>query len=105
MYLIGAVVIKKNVFNKLTPDHRQLLVGLCAKYMNQLKLAIRRENQEAVKVLAKHGVKLLYPSEDQIEDFKKVSQNAMNNQTGKSFSAKVKNEVLTYLEEYRKGEN
>jgi TRAP-type C4-dicarboxylate transport system substrate-binding protein len=105
MYLIGAVVIKKNVFQKLAPDHRQLLVGLCAKYMDQLRLAIRKENQEALKVLAKHGVKLIYPSEDQVEDFKKVSQNAMNNQTGKSFSAKVKNKVLTYLEEYRKGEN
>jgi hypothetical protein len=51
--------------------------------------------------MAKHGVKLIYPSEDQIEDFKKVAKNAMRNQTGKSFSAKVKDEILTYLEEYR----
>lgn len=101
MYLIGGVVIKKNVFNKLPPNHQQVLMELYAKYMGQLRQVIRRENQEAIKVMAKHGVKLIYPSEDQIEDFKRVSKNAMNNQTGKSFSAKVKNEILTYLEEYR----
>ena len=103
MYLIGGVVIKINVFNKLSPDHQQVLMGLFAKYLDQLKLVVRQENKEAIKVMVKHGVKLIYPSEDQIEDFKRVAKNATHNQTGKSFSAKVKNEVLTYLEEYRKG--
>jgi len=105
MYLIGGVVIKKNVFNKLSPDYQQVLMALCTKYLAQLKLVIRKENQEAIKVMVKHGVKLIYPSEDQIEDFKRISKNAMINQTGKSFSARVKDEVLTYLEEYRKGKN
>jgi TRAP-type C4-dicarboxylate transport system substrate-binding protein len=103
MYLIGGIVLKKNVFKKLSSDHRQVLMQLCAKYMEQIKLAVRKENQEAIKVMVKHGVKLIYPSEDQIEEFKIVSQKAMNSQTGKSFSAKVKNEIITYLEEYRKG--
>ena len=105
MYLIGGVVIKKNVFNKLSPDYQQVLMALCTKYLAQLKLVIRKENQEAIKVMVKHGVKLINPSEDQIEDFKRISKNAMINQTGKSFSARVKDEVLTYLEEYRKGKN
>ena len=105
IYLIGGIVLRKNVFKKLSSDHRQVLMQLCAKYMDQIKLAVRKENQEAIKVMAKHGVKLIYPSEDQIEEFKIISQKAMHNQTGKSFSARVKNEILTYLEEYRKGKN
>jgi len=105
MYLIGGIVVKKNILKKLSPDHQQVLMELCTKYLGQLKLAIRKENQDAIQVMAKHGVKLIYPSEDQIEDFKKVSQNAMNNQTGKSFSARVKDEILTYLEEYRKSKD
>ena len=105
MYLIGGVVINKNAFNKLSPDYQQVLMELCTKYLAQLKLVIRKENQEAIKVMVKHGVKLINPSEDQIEDFKRISKNAMINQTGKSFSARVKDEVLTYLEEYRKGKN
>ena len=105
MYLIGGIVLKINVFNKLSPDHQQVLMELCAKYLDQLKLVVRQENKEAIEVMAKHGVKLIYPSEDQIKDFKRISKNAMINQTGKSFSARVKDEVLTYLEEYRKGKN
>jgi TRAP-type C4-dicarboxylate transport system substrate-binding protein len=105
MYLIGGVVINKNAFNKLSPDYQQVLMELCTKYLAQLKLVIRKENQEAIKVMVKHGVKLINPSEDQIEDFKRISKNAMINQTGKSFSARVKDAVLTYLEEYRKGKN
>jgi len=70
--------------------------------MDQLKLVIRIENQEAVKVMAKHGVELIKPSENQIDEFKKVAQKAMQRQLGKSFSEKIKNEVSAYLEEYRK---
>jgi TRAP-type C4-dicarboxylate transport system substrate-binding protein len=102
MYLIGGIVIKKNVFNKLTSDHQTELMELSAKYMNQLKKVIRQENQDAIKVMVKNGVKLIYPTQDQIQEFKKVSKNAMENQTGKSFSAKVRDEVLNYLKEFRK---
>jgi len=105
IYLIGGIVIKKNAFKKLSADHRQIFLELWPQYMDRLKTVIRKENQEALQVMAKHGVKIIHPSEDQIEGFKKVSQNAMNRQTGKSFSAKVKNEILAHLEAYRKGNN
>ena len=38
MYLIGAVVVKKNVFKKLSPAEQQTLLELCPKYMAELKL-------------------------------------------------------------------
>jgi len=105
IYLIGAILIKKNALNELSSDHQQVFMELCAKYMDQLKIVIRKENQEAIQVMAKHGVKLIQPSEDQIEGFKEVSRNAMNRQTGKSFSAKVKDEIIAHLAEYRKAKN
>ena len=105
MYLIGGIVIKKNIFNKLPPAHQQVLLELCSKYMDQLKLVVRKENQEAIKVMSKHGVKLIRPSKEQIKEFKEVSAKAMNRQIGKSFSKKIKNEVIGYVEEYRKLNN
>ena len=101
MYLIGGIVIKNNIFKKLSPAHRQVLLELCSKYMDQLKLVVRKENQEAIKVMSKHGVKLIRPSEEQIKGFKEVSARAMNRQIGKSFSKKIKDEVIGYVEEYR----
>lgn len=102
MYLIGGIVIKKNIVEKLPPAHRQILLELCPKYMDQLKLVVRKENQDAIKVMSKHGVKLIRPSEEQIKEFKDVSTRAMNRQIGKSFSKKIKDEVIGYVEEYRK---
>jgi TRAP-type C4-dicarboxylate transport system substrate-binding protein len=101
MYLIGGIVIKKNTFTKLSPEHREILLALCSKYMDILKLEVRKENQEAIKVMAKHGVKLIRPSEEQINEFKDLSIKAMNRQVGKSFSREIKDKVISYVEEYR----
>ncbi len=102
MYLIGGIVIKKNIFTKLSPEHREILLALCSKYMDILKLEVRKENQEAIEVMAKHGVKLIRPSEEQIAEFKDLSIRTMNRQIGKSFSEKIKDDVIGYVEEYRK---
>ena len=102
MYLIGGIVIRNNIFNKLSAAHRQILLELCSKYMDQLKLTVRKENQDAIKVMSKHGVTLIQPSEEQIREFKSVSTRAMNSQIGKSFSKKIKDEVIGYVEEYRR---
>jgi hypothetical protein len=55
--------------------------------------------------MQKQGVKLIFPTDEQIEDFKRISRSAMNNQVGKTFSAKVKSDVMRNLEEYRKSKN
>jgi len=102
MYLIGGIVVKNSRINKLTPSHRQIFLELCSKHMDRLKLVIRKENQDAIKVMVKHGVKLVRPSDSQINEFKKISARAMNRQIGKSFSKKIKNDVIGYAEEYRR---
>ena len=102
MYLIGAVVIKKNVYKKLSPAEQQTLLELCPKYMAELKLVIRKENQDAIKVMTKHGVKLIKPSKNQIGKFKKIAAKAMEQQTGKSFSKKVRDEVIAHIKAFRK---
>ncbi len=102
IYLIGGIVVRKNVFNRLSSDQQQVLMELSTKYLERLKQIIRQENKEAIDVMKKQGVKLIFPSEEQIEDFKRISKNAMNNQVGKTFSATVKNDVIRNLEEYRK---
>lgn len=105
IYLIGGFVLKKNQFEKLSPANQKVFLDLCPKYMDQLKHVIRKENQEAIQVMVKHGVKIIRPSEDQIEGFKRVSEKAMIHQTGKSFSKKVRDEVIGYLQEFRKAKN
>jgi TRAP-type C4-dicarboxylate transport system substrate-binding protein len=102
IYLIGGVVIKKNAYNQLSPAEQQTLSELCQNYMAELKGVIRKENQEAIQVMTKHGVKLIKPSENQIGEFKSIAAKAMEQQTGKSFSKKVRDDVIAHLNSFRK---
>ena len=102
IYLIGAVVMKKKVFNKISPAHQKILMDVCQRQMAQLKTVIRKENQEAIQVMIKHGVKIITPSPDQVAGFKKVSAQAMQRVEGKSFTKKVRDEVTAKINTYRK---
>jgi TRAP-type C4-dicarboxylate transport system substrate-binding protein len=102
IYLIGALVMKKKVFNKISPAHQKILMDVCQKQMAQLKTIIRKENQEAIQVMIKHGVKIITPSPDQVDGFKKVSAQAMERVEGKSFSKKIRDEVTAKINTYRK---
>jgi TRAP-type C4-dicarboxylate transport system substrate-binding protein len=102
IYLIGGLVMKKEVFQKISPDHQKILLETCRRQMNDLKATVRKENREAIEVMVKHGVKIITPTAKQVAEFKKVSDQAMQRMAGKSFSKKIRNEVITKIESYRK---
>jgi len=102
LYLIGGMVMKKKLFNKMSPAHQNILMDVCRRQMARLKTIIRKENQEAVQVMVKHGVKIITPSPAQVTEYKIVTEKAMRRLEDKSFSKKVKDEVTAKLEAYRK---
>ncbi|MEJ2728116.1 MAG: TRAP transporter substrate-binding protein DctP [Deltaproteobacteria bacterium] len=102
IYLIGGLVMQKKVFNKISPDHQKILLETCRRRMNELKATIRKENQEAIQVMVKHGVKIITPTAAQVAEFVKVSDQAMQRLEGKSFSKKIRDEVTAKIDAYRK---
>ena len=102
IYLIGGVVMKKKVFNKMSPAHQNILMGAFRRQVAHLKTVIRKENQEAVEVMVKHGVKIISPSLEQVTEFKAVSEKAVQRMVDKNFSKKIKDEIRSKLEAYRK---
>ena len=102
IYLIGAVVIKKKVFNKITPTHQKIIIDVWQRHMSQLKQTIRSENQEAMQVMVKQGIKIIVPTENQVTEFKDVSAKAIQRLEGETFSQKVLDEVNAHIKTYRK---
>ena len=102
IYLIGGLVMQKTVFNKISPDHQKILLETCQRWMNELKATIRKENQEAIQVMVKHGVKIITPTAAQVAEFINVSDQAMQRLEGKSFSKKIRDEVTAKIDAYRK---
>jgi TRAP-type C4-dicarboxylate transport system substrate-binding protein len=102
IYLIGGIVMKKKLFNKMSPAHQNILMDVCRRQMARLKTIIRKENQEAVQVMVKHGVKIITPSPAEVTEYKIVAEKAMRRLEDKRFSKKVKDEVTAKLEAFRK---
>ena len=102
LYLIGAVVIKKKVFNKIAPAHQKILIDVWQRHMSQLKQTIRNENQEAMQVMVKQGIKIIVPTADQVTEFKDVSAKAIQRLEGDTFSKKVLDEVNAHITTFRK---
>jgi TRAP-type C4-dicarboxylate transport system substrate-binding protein len=101
VYLAGAIVVRKETFQQISPSYQSSIIEISQRYLNQLKTVIRNENQEAIQVMKKHGTKIVTPSKDQIDEFKRLSNQAMN-RLSQSFSKKVLNEVSSVLEGNRR---
>jgi len=103
VYLLGGLVLKKDTFNQIPPSLQSILLETFQKHLEPLKTVTRDENRDAMKVMTKQGVKLVTPSKDQVDEFKKLSNKAMGHTTGQSFSKKSLEEVTSLLESYKKG--
>lgn len=102
LYLAGAILIKKETFKEIPSSFQPVLMEIAQRHLNQLKTAIRNENQDALQVMAKQGIKMITPSREQIEEFKKLSNRAMAHPGSQSFTKKTLEEVTSLLESYRK---
>ncbi len=100
-YLAGAVIIKQKDFNRIPPAYQDVVLKSFQARLEKLKALIRDENQEALRVMQKHGVKILKPTKEAIAEFNRLSDKAVQRPGAVFFTKKVLDEVSAYLEEYR----
>jgi TRAP-type C4-dicarboxylate transport system substrate-binding protein len=103
-YLVGGIVLRNDAFKQIPPSSQNFIKESFQNHFDQLKNVTRNENREAIKVMTKQGVKIVTPSKDQIDEFKRVSNKAISHLGSQSFSKKTLDEVTSLLEGYRKGE-
>jgi len=103
VYLAGGVAVKKDIFKQIPQAYQNFILETFQRHLDQLKTVTRNENREAIKVMMKHGTKIITPSKDQVDEFKKLSNAAMGRISGQTFSKKVFDEVTSLLENERRG--
>jgi len=102
-YVAGAIVINKDVFNRLPTAYQTVVLESSQRHLSQLTTTTRNENQQATRIMVKQGVKIVNPSKEQIDELRKLSNDAMGRVTGKAFSRKTVDDVTSQLTNYRKG--
>jgi TRAP-type transport system periplasmic protein len=65
----GALVMKKDIFEKLSPENRAILIAEAKKYCAELIQTTRRDNAEAISLMQAAGITLVQPSVEQIKSF------------------------------------
>ncbi len=103
-YIAGGIVVRKDVFKRLPQPYQKILIETFQHHMDQLKTVTREENREAIQVMVKNGVKVVTPTKDQVDEFKRLSDTAMGHLGRQSFSRTVFDEVSLYLARFREGE-
>jgi TRAP-type C4-dicarboxylate transport system substrate-binding protein len=102
-YMGGGLVVRKDIFKKLPQASQNIILESCQRNLNQLKTITRRENQEAIRVMQNNGVKIVAPPNDEVAEFKRLSEAALSHFTNQTFSKKAWEDATANLEAYRKG--
>jgi TRAP-type C4-dicarboxylate transport system substrate-binding protein len=103
VYLVGGIVVSQETFKRIPSAFQNILIESSKRHLDQLKAVTRNENREAIKVMMKNGVKIVTSSQEQIEEFKKLSNKAMGRISGQTFSKNILDEVTSLLGDYRRG--
>ena len=98
----GAVLISKRRFEKLKPEHRQILRRLSRKYLAQLTRLSRRDNQRSIDVMLKKGVqKIAINDPAQLQAYDDIGKKARQSLVGRLYDQKLLDEIETALERFR----
>ena len=101
-YVGGGIIVRKDIFKKLSPETQTLVIKIFQRHLDLMKAVTRQENQEATRVMVKNGVKIVTPSKDQVAEFKRLSDTAIGRIVNQTFSQKAVDDVTAQLEAYRK---
>jgi TRAP-type C4-dicarboxylate transport system substrate-binding protein len=102
-YMLGGLVVKKEAFDPISPDHQAVVKEVFGHHMKRLKEIVRAENQEALSVMQTQRLKIIAPGTAQLTEFKAISEKAMQKESSHKYSPRIKEEVLSWLKAYTEG--
>ncbi|MCK6621055.1 MAG: TRAP transporter substrate-binding protein DctP [Calditrichaceae bacterium] len=97
----GAVLISKNMFDKLEPAHQTILREKGREYMAKLVRLGREDNQASIELMKKNGMEVVKVPEKNLQEFYNACKTAHQNLVGKLYSQELLNKVNASLEQFR----
>lgn len=101
-YSLGGVLLSKGMFAKIPSDLQGIIKEVFQHYSTLLNAQTRRDNDEAMRIMLKQGIKLVTPTDEETEEFKRISREAIDELADKVFSKDVLVEVRSHINQYRK---
>ena len=100
-YTLGALLVDKRAFAKISTEDQELILGIAHGHMAALSIQSRRENDEAMTVLEANGLQIVEASPADVATFKNLVVAAEAELTGKAFSTQAHSLIQQHLREFR----
>jgi TRAP-type transport system periplasmic protein len=98
-YAIGALVVRKDVFNKLSAEDQKVVIAASTKMGDDLLKGVRKDNERAKKAMQKSGVQFVAVPEAMISDLRAEAQKVWKALVGTLYDQKLLDKVLKLREE------
>jgi TRAP-type C4-dicarboxylate transport system substrate-binding protein len=100
-FVTATLLLRKNAFEKLSADDRQILITSSRSHFERLNQLIHTQNAESITVMNERGVQnVIWPEED-INELKKGADNVYQKLIGKQYSKELFDEVIKLRDETR----
>ncbi len=103
--VVGATIVNKRIWNKIAPEHQQIILDICPSYFDQIGKHVRQQDRESIEILKKSGIEIVtFDSEKDREQFEFIfdtSRKARENLVGEMYSRELLEKTLSLLETYR----
>ena len=100
--LTGATIIDKRAWERIPEDLRQRILEVSRDASQRLRREIRNLNEEALKVMAKNGLKVEHISPATEAEWRKIVEDIHPRIRGRIIPADVFDEVRRYRDEFRR---
>jgi TRAP-type C4-dicarboxylate transport system substrate-binding protein len=98
----GAVLISKRQFKKIPNEHKETFKRISKQYLAELQKKINADNEKAIQVMRKNGLKLTAkPSQAEMDRLHAIGEKIQKRLTGKLFDQKLLDQVKAHLAEIR----
>jgi len=102
---IGAAIMDKGRFERLSKEHRDLLQTLAKKYHEQLVNRIRESNEESLRVLQERGLKIIDVPQMEKRKWRQVLVRVQNRFIGQLYEKDLLDQIRNLVKQYRNKNN
>jgi TRAP-type transport system periplasmic protein len=101
-YSVGALVIQKAALDKIPAAQRAVVEEVFKRHLEPMKGPVRQENQKALGVMTKQGIKTITPPAKDTKELRTLVFKAMDTLGEEQFSRKTYEEIKDLLKAMRK---
>ena len=100
---VGATIITKEKFDKLTPTQQKVILDAGDKYQTELMKKIRKDNETSLEALVqKVGIQIVKFEDDALEAWDAIAAKTHQELVGEIYSQEFLDKINKLLSEYRK---